>query len=121
MFWDHIWGLVKRNLLFIVIAAVLVVAAPWTLIFILPIFIIMLLPTILMWRVARAQRKIYDEFTRQAGGHRQEQQQSQQSWGRRETKSEGDVTVVRTEPTEQRVNDDVGEYVDFKEIDEDKK
>lgn len=31
---------------------------------------------------------------------------------------EGKVTVVRTEPTERRVSDDVGEYVDFKEIKE---
>lgn len=29
---------------------------------------------------------------------------------------EGEVTIVKTEPNEQKVSNDVGEYVDFKEI-----
>ena len=35
---------------------------------------------------------------------------------RRHNKGEGEVTIIETKTTEQRVNDDVGEYVDFKEI-----
>ena len=44
-------------------------------------------------------------------------EQSQRS---RKSKSDGEVTVVRTEHSEPRVNDEVGEYVDFKEIKEEK-
>lgn len=120
MFLGQIWEFIKRNIFFLVLAAVLVVAAPWTLIFVVPILIIMLLPVILMWRVGRAQKKMNDEFSRQAGDGHEGQQTQQQSWRRGGSKSEGDVTVVQTEPTEQRVSDDVGEYVDFKEVKEDK-
>jgi ABC-type bacteriocin/lantibiotic exporter with double-glycine peptidase domain len=114
MIWGQIWELIKRNIFFIVLAAVLVVAAPWTLIFVIPVLIIILLPAILMWRVSSAQRKMYDEAANQAGDHR-ESQQSHRAW-RRRAKNEGEVTIIRTEPTEQRVSDDVGEYVDFKEV-----
>ena len=38
----------------------------------------------------------------------------------RKAKSEGKVTVVQTEHSEPRVNDEVGEYVDFKEVKEKK-
>jgi hypothetical protein len=43
--------------------------------------------------------------------------QPQQGWWQRtRSRNEGDVTVVRTEQAEQRINDEVGEYVDFKEV-----
>ena len=54
--------------------------------------------------------RVYNWYRRVFKG----EESKQQSHKRRE----GKVTVVRTEPTEQRVNDDVGEYVDFKEIKE---
>ena len=117
MIWSEIWGFVKRNLFAIVLVITLVVAVPWMLIFVLPIAILFLLLFVVIWRVRRQQQKIFDEARRQAG---EQNQQSQHSWWRRANKNEGEVTVVQTEPTEQRVNDDVGEYVDFKEIKEDK-
>ena len=40
----------------------------------------------------------------------------EQSQRARKRKSDGEVTVVKTEQSEPRVNDEVGEYVDFKEI-----
>lgn len=113
MFWSDLWGFIKNNLLMIVLVAVLITAIPWTIIFVLPVAIIFLILYISVWRVRRAQQQMYDEVRREAG----EQQQRQQSWWRK-SKSEGEVTVVRTEPTEQRVSDDVGEYVEFKEIKE---
>lgn len=116
MFWNEIWDFVKRNIFAIVLIVTLAVAVPWSLIFVLPIAIFFVLLLVVIWRVRRQQQKIFDEARRQAG--EQHQQQSQHSWWRKANKSEGEVTVVQTEPTEQRVNDDVGEYVDFKEIKE---
>lgn len=118
MFWNEIWDFIKRNIFGIVLIITLVVAAPWSLIFVLPVAIFFLLLLIIIWRVRRQQQKIFDEARRQAG--EQYQQQSQHSWWHRRSKNEGEVTIVQTEQTEQRVSDDVGEYVDFKEIKEDK-
>ena len=118
MFWSEIWDFVKRNIFAIVLVITLVVAVPWSLIFVLPAAIFFLVLLVVIWRVRRQQQKIFDEARRQAG--EQYQQQSQRSWWRKANKNEGEVTVVQTEPTEQRVSDDVGEYVDFKEIKEDK-
>ena len=87
----------------IVLLAVVAVSWPWTLILIIPIAIGVLRFQMAMWKVRRAF---------QNGQNGAEQQQKR-------TKA-GNVTIVRTEHTEQRVNDDVGEYVDFKEIKEKK-
>ena len=119
MFWGEIWDFIKRNIFGIVLIITLLVAVPWSLIFVLPVAIFFLLLLVVVWRVRRQQRKIYEEVRRQAG-ERYEQQQSQRSWWHRANKSDGEVTVVQTEQPEQRVSDDVGEYVDFKEIKEDK-
>ena len=105
MYWSELWDFVKRNLLTIVLLAVVAVSWPWTLIIIIPIAIGVLRLQMAMWKVRRAF---------QNGQNGAEQQQK-----RTKTKA-GNVTIVRTEHTEQRVNDDVGEYVDFKEIKEKK-
>uniref|UniRef100_UPI0040565E4A DUF4834 family protein n=1 Tax=Alistipes sp. TaxID=1872444 RepID=UPI0040565E4A len=114
MFWNEIWNLIKRNIFAIVLVVTLVIAAPWTLVFVLPIVAIVLFVAVFLWRVRRQQQEIYDEARRQAD--KQQQQKSQRSWWHRANKNEGEVTVVQTEPTEKRVSDDVGEYVDFKEV-----
>ena len=105
MYWSELWGFIRRNLLMIVLLAVVAVSWPWTLILIIPIAIGVLRFQMAMWKVRRAF---------QTGQNGVEQQQK-----RTKTKA-GNVTIVRTEHTEQRVNDDVGEYVDFKEIKEKK-
>ncbi|MBO4935351.1 MAG: DUF4834 family protein [Alistipes sp.] len=115
MFWNEIWDFIKRNIFAIVLIVTLVVAAPWSLIFVLPIAFVFLLLLIVIWRVRREQQRIFDEAQRRAGSTGEQHSQSQHSWWRRE-KNEGEVTIVQTEPTEQRVSDDVGEYVDFKEV-----
>ena len=115
MIWNEIWDFVKRNIFAIVLIVTLVIAVPWSLIFVLPIAFIFLLILIVLWRVRRQQQQIFDEVRRANGDFDEQQQQSHNSWWRR-SKNEGEVTIVRTEPTEQRVSDDVGEYVEFKEV-----
>ncbi|MBO7221099.1 MAG: DUF4834 family protein [Alistipes sp.] len=111
MFLEELWTFIKRNIFAIVLAVTVMVAVPWTIIFILPVAAIFILFLVVTWRLRKASKQMYEEAQRQAGS----QQQTRNSW-RRKTKEEGEVTVVQTEQTEQRVNDEVGEYVDFKEI-----
>ena len=113
MFLNELWALIKRNILVIVLMVTLAVAMPWTLIFIVPLALVALAPIWLVWRVQKAQKDMFGNQTRADNAQ-------QQGFGRRKQSNEGRVTVVQSEPTEQRVNDDVGEYVDFKEIKEDK-
>lgn len=113
MFLGELWAFVKRNIFAIVLAVTVMVAVPWTIIFILPVAAIFIFLFVVGWRMRSAGKRMYEEAQRQAGN----QQQAGGSW-RRKAKSEGDVTVVQTEQTEQRISDDVGEYVEFKEIKE---
>ncbi len=88
---------------------------PWLgYLFMIPLVIIVIFGAILAWKVHKLRSQIYEEAKRQQG-------EPQQGWWQRTcTRSEGEVTVVHTETTEPRVSDDVGEYVDFKEVKEDK-
>ena len=108
-------GPVGCNLLTIVLLVVLAVAYPWILWFLVPIALVILIPIALvafrfaraMWKVKRAYKQAYKNAT---NAQRQ-----------RESKAKaGDVKIIRTEQAEQRISDNVGEYVDFQEIKEDK-
>lgn len=110
MLWEELWNFIKRNIFVVVLAITLAVAAPWTLIFILPIAFIALLPIFIKMRIYRAQKQMFDNMREQSGDPFGSQSHK--------SKSEGDVTVVQTEHAEPRVNDEVGEYVDFKEVKE---
>ena len=115
MYWNELWDFVKRNIFAIVLIVTLVVAVPWSLIFVLPIAIFLMALLAVVWRIRRAQKQMFDEARRQAGEQRYDQQSQQRSWWNK-NRREGEVTVIHTEPTEQRVNDNVGEDVEFKEI-----
>lgn len=108
MYWSELWGFIKRNILTIVLLTVVAVAMPWTLIFIIPVVLITLRLQMAMWKMRRTYGQNFQQNYRQ-----QEHNNTKQG-----SHKEGNVTVVRTEQSEQRVSDDVGEYVDFKEIKE---
>ena len=115
MFLNELWKYIKSNIFIIVLAVTIAVAAPWTLIFILPIAFVSLLPLIIKWRLYSASKQMFDNMQNPSGNPFGEQR----THNNKRT-NEGDVTVVRTERSEPRVNDEVGEYVDFKEIKEEK-
>ena len=69
------------------------------------ILIVILLVAVLM--VLVAVRWIRNKFYEMTG--RKEKPRTR-------NRREGEVTIVHTEQSEQKVSDDVGEYVDFKEI-----
>lgn len=81
-------------------------------IILLPLLFFVLLAVSVMWRVRRVQRQM-EEQMRQQQGFRQRGDRANYG-GRTSARREGDVTLTAT-PTEQRVNDDVGEYVPFTE------
>ena len=104
---------IKRNIFTIVIIVTLCVAMPWLgYIIALPIIFVAIIAVMISWRLHKLQRQMRDEAGR--AGH-QHSGANGSGWYRRK-REEGEVTVVQTEQTEQKVSDDVGEYVDFKEI-----
>ena len=87
---------------------------PWLgYLFIIPLIIIVIFGAIMAWKVNKLRSEVYKQAQQQQGKQRE-------WWQHSRSRNEGEVTVVQTEQTEQRVSDDVGEYVDFKEIKEDK-
>ncbi len=111
---NTIWNFIKQNIFTIILIVTLVVAMPWLgYLFLIPLILVVVFGAMLAWKIHKLRSQIVDETQRQQG-YQQEQQQSW--WSRNRSRNEGEVTVVQTEPTEQRVNDEVGEYVDFKEV-----
>ena len=66
MYWNELWDFVKRNIFAIVLIVTLVVAVPWSLIFVLPIAIFLIALLAVVWRIRRAQKQMFDEARRQA-------------------------------------------------------
>lgn len=111
--WSEFLKYLKRNFWIVVVAVIVAVAYPWTLIISIPVILVSLAPLLLLWRVRKAQEEMF--------GRAEEQQTRRQGFSGRRQQDEGEVTVVQTsDSAEPRISDDVGEYVDFKEIKEDK-
>lgn len=118
---DSIVGFVSRNPLTTIIIVMLLVFAPsvFGVLFIGVIVLLLLtlaIPAFLLFRLHRASRDMEKEARRtsQQGG-------SSQYYGRQETKQEGEVKVhSTTQQPPKRVNDNVGDYVDFEEVKEQK-
>ena len=116
-----IWSFIKNNLLIITIAVLLVVAAPQafgpivgTVLAVVGVFMLLILLGVgaIYFHFRKMRRKVEEQFRQAQGGGAYGGQR------RREQRREGDVTVVDGGQQAPRVSDDVGEYVDFKEIKE---
>lgn len=105
MYWKEFGAFVGRNIFTIVLAAVLAVTWPWTLIIIIPIAIVVIRIQMAIWKMRRMYQNTFQ------GGYQNANTNTKKS-----SERPGKITIVRTEQAEQRINDDVGEYVDFKEI-----
>ena len=118
---DSIVGFVSRNPLTTIIIVMLLVFAPsvFGVLFIGVIVLLLLtlaIPAFLLFRLRRASRDMEKEARRTSrqGG-------SNQYYGRQESKQEGEVKVhSTTQQPPKRVNDNVGDYVDFEEVKEQK-
>ena len=117
---DSFLGFVSRNPLTTIIIVMLLVFAPsvFGVLFIGVIVLLLLtlaIPAFLLFRLRRASRNFQE----------QARHESQQSYSRRkynqqgysQPKSEGDVKVhATTQQPQKRVNDNVGDYVEFEEV-----
>ena len=116
---DSFLGFVSRNPLTTIIIVMLLVFAPSffgaLLIGVVVLALILLvIPLFMLFRLRRASRN----FQEQA---RHESQQSYSQQGYSQPKSEGDVKVhATTQQPPKRVNDNVGDYVEFEEVKEQK-
>ena len=116
---DSFLGFISRNPLTTIIIVMLLVFAPSffgaLLIGVVVLVLILLaIPLFILFRLRRASRN----FQEQA---RHESQQSYSQQGYSQTKNEGDVKVhATTQQPQKRVNDNVGDYVEFEEVKEQK-
>ena len=110
---DALVAFVKRNPIFCLVVLILAIGAPSLLagiaslilyIILALVVVTVIVSLVLRWRIA----KLSDDFRRQAG--------SRYDGDARQNAREGDVHIyMNNEPAEKRINDDVGDYVDFEE------
>ena len=116
---DSFLGFVSRNPLTTIIIVMLLVFAPSffgaLLIGVVVLALILLgIPLFMLFRLRRASRNFQEQAR-----HESQQSYSQQSYS--QPKSEGDVKVhATTQQPQKRVNDNVGDYVEFEEVKEQK-
>ena len=116
---DSFLGFVSRNPLTTIIIVMLLVFAPSffgaLLIGVVVLALILLaIPLFMLFRLRRASRNFQEQAR-----HESQQSYSRQSYS--QPKSEGDVKVhATTQQPQKRVNDNVGDYVEFEEVKEQK-
>ena len=121
---DSFLGFVSRNPLTTIIIVMLLVFAPSLfgalLIGVVVLALILLaIPLFMLFRLRRASRN-FQEQTRHESQQRYSQREYTQQ-GYSQPKSEGDVKVhATTQQPQKRVNDNVGDYVEFEEVKEQK-
>lgn len=115
MLLDGIAAFIRRNPITCLVAVIIAIACPslfGAAVWVISVLIILaLLSTLLfVWRIRRLQKSVDEQFRRAA-----------EEQGRRYSQAddmhrEGDVSLHRTnEAPQKKINDDVGEYVDFEE------
>ncbi|MBR4995020.1 MAG: DUF4834 family protein [Alistipes sp.] len=121
---DSIIDYVRRNPLTTIIIIMLMVFAPsvFGVLFIgviIGLAVLLAVPIFMLFRLRRLSRNMERDANRS-----QQQARSQQQYYRNNTtrNSEGEVKVYTTsQQPQKRVNDNVGDYVDFEEVKTDKK
>lgn len=119
-FFGTILDVIVRNPLTTIFVVLLMVAAPGLFgAFAVVIIVLMLLGLLswaaLVWRLRRVQREAEEQMRNHAGGAGHTS-----GGGYRRARNEGDVTVHAPAHQEKRVSETVGEYVDFKEVKEER-
>lgn len=113
-FFTFIWEFIKRNPFLTLFIVMLAIAAPqvlgiFALILLIPLAAIIVIALVIAWRIHKLRKRVEDQMRGAqhqgtAGGYRT-------STG---SDAQGKVTV-HIPHQEPRINDQVGEYVDFKE------
>ena len=114
---DSIVGFVNRNPLTTIVLVMLMVFAPsvFGAIFIgilVLLLVLLAVPMFLLFRLRRASRQMENDARRSS-----QRSYSEQFYTRQQANSEGDVKVhPTTQQPPKRVNDNVGDYVEFEEV-----
>lgn len=123
---DSIIDFVRRNPLTTTIIIMLMVFAPsaFGVLFIGIMVVLLLLlaiPIFLLFRLRRASRHIEEEARRASQQARGQQFYGGQTYNHQSQKQEGEVKVYTTsQQPQKRVNENVGDYVEFEEVKEKK-
>ena len=121
---DSFLGFVSRNPLTTIIIVMLLVFAPSffgaLLIGVVVLALILLaIPLFLLFRLRRASRNFQEQARHESQQSYSQREYTQQGYS--QPKSEGDVKVhATTQQPQKRVNDNVGDYVEFEEVKEQK-
>ena len=121
---DSFLGFVSRNPLTTIIIVMLLVFAPSffgaLLIGVVVLALILLaIPFFMLFRLRRASRNFQEQARHESQQSYSQREYNQQGYS--QPKSEGDVKVhATTQQPQKRVNDNVGDYVEFEEVKEQK-
>ena len=121
---DSFLGFVSRNPLTTIIIVMLLVFAPSffgaLLIGVVVLALILLaIPFFMLFRLRRASRNFQEQARHESQQSYSQRKYNQQGYS--QPKSEGDVKVhATTQQPQKRVNDNVGDYVEFEEVKEQK-
>jgi uncharacterized protein (DUF58 family) len=121
---DSFLGFVSRNPLTTIIIVMLLVFAPSffgaLLIGVVVLALILLaIPLFMLFRLRRASRNFQEQARHESQQSYSQRKYNQQGYS--QPKSEGDVKVhATTQQPQKRVNDNVGDYVEFEEVKEQK-
>lgn len=113
-FFSFVWDLVKRNPFITLLIVMFLIAAPqllgiFALLLFIPLVIIVVCALVIAWRVHKLRKSMEDQL-------RNNQRHTSGSGYRTSSSSEAEGKVtVHIPHQETRINDEVGEYVDFKE------
>lgn len=121
---DSFLGFINRNPLTTIIIVMLLVFAPSffgaLLIGVVVLALILLaIPLFMLFRLRRASRNFQEQARHESQQSYSQREYNQQGYS--QPKSEGDVKVhATTQQPQKRVNDNVGDYVEFEEVKEQK-
>lgn len=121
---DSFLGFINRNPLTTIIIVMLLVFAPSffgaLLIGVVVLALILLaIPLFMLFRLRRASRNFQEQARHESQQSYSQREYTQQGYS--QPKSEGDVKVhATTQQPQKRVNDNVGDYVEFEEVKEQK-
>ena len=121
---DSFLGFISRNPLTTIIIVMLLVFAPSffgaLLIGVVVLVLILLaIPLFMLFRLRRASRNFQEQARHESQQSYSQREYNQQGYS--QSKSEGDVKVhATTQQPQKRVNDNVGDYVEFEEVKEQK-
>ncbi|MBO5216680.1 MAG: DUF4834 family protein [Alistipes sp.] len=119
---DLIFALIRKYAFILIVLILVIIFGDlffkiFASIFLLGILLIISVPIFIALKVRRMTRQMEEQFRQAAGGfnYRAQSQQSHSSQG------EGNVKVHVGSAQQKKVSSDVGDYVEFEEVDSDKK